>query len=101
MNAEEKFQAYLDSLPTGFSCVMVESFYSLWKPEAKRIVTIVNTPIEKHNEVYALALEVAIKIYDKEVIPFIINVGTREADTSFSQDTEDLLGFPEYNDPIG
>jgi hypothetical protein len=69
---------------------MVESFYSVWKPEAKHIVTIVNIPHDKHNEVYSLAVRLAAAMYGEEPIPFIINVGTKEVITSYSSDDESL-----------
>ena len=69
---------------------MVESFYSVWKPEAKHIVTIVNIPHDKHNEVYSLAVRLAAAMYNEEPVPFIINVGTTEVSTSYPIEDEFL-----------
>jgi hypothetical protein len=75
---------------------MMESFYSVWKPEAKHILTIINVPKEEHNLVYLAVVKLAVDHYGNEILPFIINVGTVVVSSDPLSDSEidDMLNVP-------
>jgi hypothetical protein len=72
---------------------MMEGFYSVWKPQARHIITIINVSPDKQNKVYLEVVTLATNLYQDETIPFVLNVGTAQADSKPVSDTyvDDLL----------
>lgn len=90
---ETKLDQFLAILPRPY---MMESFYSVWKPEAKHILTIISVPKEDHNLVYLEVVQLAVNHYGNEMLPFIINVGTVEVscDPLSDEEMDDILAGP-------
>lgn len=66
---------------------MMEGFYSLWKPQTRHIITIINVSPDKQNKVYLEVVTLATKLYQDETIPFVLNVGTTQANSEPVSDT--------------
>ena len=88
-----KFDKFLALISKSY---MVESFYSVWAPEAQKIITIINVPKQERNSVYLEVVKLAVDHYGNETLPFIINVGTGEVSSSPLSDEEidNMIGVP-------
>ena len=73
---------------------IVESYYSVWKPQAKKSIWILNVSAEDRNAVYLEAVTLAVSIYGKEIISFTINVGTAELADGTEDLSDEALGLP-------
>jgi hypothetical protein len=89
--SEDKFKSFCERLHRKY---IVESFYSVWKPQAKKSIWILDIGPDDRNFVLLNAISLAISIYGNEIIPFTINVATAEMADGSEDLSDEALGLP-------
>ena len=72
---EQKYQDFLLKLSRPF---IVESYYSIWKPQATKSVSIFGVAKEDVNRLQVEVQQLVLEVWGNEPAPFIINIATEQ-----------------------